>query len=285
MEKIIAIISLLLAPFCARAIDLYRPVGARAAAMGGTSISARDVWALQNNPAGTAFLHGWQCGLYYENRWLLRETAFKSALLMRSLEGLGCLGLSVDQFGGSKYSENKLGFTYARAFGPYLQMGLQVDGIWLHWGEDYPDRKGIGFTLGMQSQLTERLRLGACVYNPIQFGIRTEMNGRLPLVMRIGLAYQFTGDFSGQGELEYDHSRQGFRLGSGFEYVVADRFSIRAGAQHHPNLLSFGAGYRIGTVQVEVSGQLHQELGPSVQVGISYQVKSGTAKPSPTEGR
>ena len=268
MKKIITVIILGLAPLGALAIDLYRPVGGRVAAMGGTSVAARDVWALQNNPAGTAYLEGWQCGLYYENRWGLRETAFKSAVLTQAISDIGCLGLSVDQFGGTKYSENKLGLAYARAFGPYLQMGLQTDLLWLHWGEGYPDRVGVGFTLGMQSQLTERLRVGACAFTPL-FG-RGTLGNRLPMVMRLGWAYRFTDTFVGQGELEYDHSRQGMRIGSGFEYVVADRFSLRAGAQYHPNLLSFGVGYRIGPVHMEVSAQLHQALGASVQIGILY---------------
>lgn len=283
MNKIMIILCLLWTPLEVWAIDLYRPIGARAAAMGGTAASARDLWTFQNNPSGTAYLQGWHCGLYYENRWLLRETAYKSAVLLRSFENVGCLGLSVDQFGGSQYSENKLGLGYARDFGPYLQMGLRVDGIWLHWGEGYPDRWGVGFALGMQSQLTDRLRIGACVVNPFQFGMNTLVGDKMPVVMRLGMTLAFTDDFVGQCELEYDHSRRGIRVGTGFEYVVADRFLLRAGAQHHPNLLSFGAGYRIGDIHVEVSGQLHQELGASVQVGISYQAER--RKPSPTEGR
>lgn len=272
MKKIISVVILGLAPLWALAIDLYRPVGARASAMGGTSVAARDVWGLQNNPAGIAYLEGWQCGLYYENRWGLRETAFKSVVLTRSIGGVGCLGLSVDQFGGVTYSENKLGLTYARDFGPYLQMGLQADLLWLHWGEGYPDRVGAGFTLGMQSQVTERLRVGAAVFNPL--GKDLAVGRWFPAVMRLGWTYLFTDTFVAQGELEYDHSRQGMRIGSGFEYVVADRFSLRAGAQYHPNLLSFGTGYRIGPVHVEVSAQLHQVLGASVQMGIHYGLKN-----------
>ncbi|MBP5573356.1 MAG: hypothetical protein J6X40_04235 [Bacteroidales bacterium] len=271
MKKIITFAMLGLTPLWALAIDLYRPVGGRSTAMGGTSVSAHDVWAWQNNPAGTAYLHGWQAGLYYENRWMLRETAFKSAVLARSIEGVGCLGLSVNQFGGTEYSENKLGLGYARAFGPYLQLGLHVDGIWLHWGEGYRDRRGLSFALGMQSQLTERLRIGACVFNPLQIGMARDEGRLLPMTMRVGLSYRFTDGFVGQGEWAYDHSRHGMRLGGGFEYAVSDRFSLRAGAQYHPNLVSFGAGYRIGSIHVDVSGQLHQLLGASVQVSLVYQ--------------
>lgn len=270
MKRIIVLWIVFSMPLRVLAIDLYRTVGGRAAAMGGTSVAAREVWSLQNNPAGTAYLEGWHAGLYYENRWGLRETAFKSAVLMRSVEGVGCLGLGVEQFGGTKYSENKLGVGYARDFGPYLQMGLQADLLWLHWGEGYPDRRGVGFTLGMQSQLTEQCRVGACLYSPIALARDTADSAWRPMGMRFGWAYRFTDTFVAQGELEYDHSRQGVRIGSGFEYVVADRFQFRAGAQYHPNLLSFGAGYRIGGVHVEVSAQLHLVLGASVQIGIHY---------------
>ncbi len=270
MKKIVITIVLLILQQTSLAFDFYRVTGGRPAALGRTGVCERSLWSLQNNPAGTALLEGWHCGLYYENQWMLRETAFKGAAVAKAIPKVGCLGLSLCQFGGGSYSENKFGLAYARGFGPYLQMGLQVDYLWLHWGGAYPDRGALSFSLGMQSQVTDKLRLGACLFNPVQRRLKTLHEERLPTVMRFGMAYQFSDDFVGQCEVERDDSREGVRLSGGFEYQVFGKFSLRAGAQYHPNILSFGVGYQVGRVQVDVAAQMHMALGATVLLSACF---------------
>lgn len=256
---ILLFIYLLLINRC-NAIDLTRPIGGRAAAMGRTSVAEQSIWALQNNPAGLSLLHGLHLGIYYENQWMLKETAFKSGVVAKSINGIGVVGLSVSQFGGSNYSENKFGIAYARDFGPFLQLGLQFDYLLFHWGDGYSSQGKVGVELGIQSRVTEKLRLGAYLFNP------------RPVIMRLGLSYQFTDSFIGQCEVEKANDRTGVNLRSGFEYTLFKRFFIRAGVQYNPNLLSFGAGYSIKGLNVDISAQMHQVLGASIQIGINYQL-------------
>lgn len=274
MRKIVFILSiyLLLINRC-YGIDLTRAVGGRSAAMGRTSVAEQNVWALQNNPAGIAFLQGWHFGLYYENQWLLKETAFKNGVITKDIKGFGVVGLSVNQFGGSDYHENKFGIAYARDFGPYLQMGLQIDYLLFHLGENYPNRGAPSFELGIQSQITEKLRLGAYLFNPIHVKLKTNNEDPLPIVIRLGLAYQFSENFIGQCEVEKAIDKTGINLRSGFEYMLFNSFFIRAGAQYNPNLLSFGVGYKIQNLNVDVAAQLHQTLGASIQIGINYELR------------
>lgn len=269
MKQFICILfSILLINKCL-GFDFSRIAGGRAAAMGGTSVCEHSIWALQNNPAGLAFASGWNFGLYYENQWLLKETAFKSAGLSKAIPRFGCIGLSVNQYGSSLYSENKFGVAYARDFGPYLQMGLQIDWLLLHWSDDYPNRNALSYELGIQSQVTEKLRLGAILFNPIGPKLGTLHGERLPVVMRFGLAYQFTDDFVGQCEVEKTTGRSGLQFKAGLEYVLFGQFSIRAGAQHNPDIFSFGVGYQRKRLHIDVAAQMHLVLGPAIQVGIS----------------
>lgn len=273
MRKIIFIQMIILLINRCYGFDFTRTAGGRAAAMGGTSVCERGIWALQNNPAGLAYLSGWHFGLYYENQWLLKETAFKSAGLAKSIPRVGCLGLSVNQYGSSLYSENKFGIAYARDFGPYLQMGLQFDWLLLHWSDDYPNRNALSYEIGIQSQVTEKLRLGATLFNPLGMKLGTLHEDRIPAVMRFGLAYQFTDDFVGQCEVEKNTGRSGFSLKGGVEYKVLKRFYLRAGVQNNPNSISFGTGYKVGWFHVDVAAQMHQVLGAAVQVGMRAEIR------------
>lgn len=240
--------------------------------MGGTAVASRGLWALQNNPAGMANLDQFSFGLYYENHWMLKETAFKSAALAIPVK-FGCLGLSFNQFGSSKYSENKFGLAYAKDFGPYLQIGLQLDYLMLSIGNDYDKQSAVTFELGIQSQITEKLRLGTYIFNPVHIALRQSINQeKLPIVFRFGAAYQFTKDFVGQCEIEKNTDYEGVSLRGGLEYEALKDFYLRAGVQTNPGLLSFGLGYEIRFARIDVAAQLHEILGNTIQVGMVFSI-------------
>lgn len=272
MKKILLTVILYLSLSNAFAYDILQPVGGRAAAMGGTAVASRGLWALQNNPAGMANLDQFSFGLYYENHWMLKETAFKSAALAIPVK-FGCLGLSFNQFGSSKYSENKFGLAYAKDFGPYLQIGLQLDYLMLSIGNDYDKQSAVTFELGIQSQVTEKLRLGTYIFNPVHIALQQSINQeKLPIVFRFGAAYQFTKDFVGQCEIEKNTDYEGVSLRGGLEYEALKDFYLRAGVQTNPGLLSFGLGYEIRFARIDVAAQLHEILGNTIQVGMVFSI-------------
>ena len=272
MKKLILLITLILSTSTIFAYDFIHPYGGRAAAMGGSSVASQGLWAMQNNPAGMAYLEKISLGLYYENRWMLPETAYKCGAFALPTK-FGTLGLSFNQFGSSKYSENKFGLAYAKGFGRYLQVGLQLDYLLVKIGNDYGSYRAFTFELGLQSHVTDKLTLGAYVFNPISFRLEQTLNHeKLPIVMRFGLAYKFTKDFLGQCEIEKNTEREGVSLRGGLEYEAFKNFFIRAGVQTNPGILSFGLGYGIRFAQINVAAQLHNELGASIQVGMIFSI-------------
>lgn len=240
--------------------------------MGGSSVASRGLWAMQNNPAGMANIEKFSFGLYYENRWFLPETAYKSGAIALPTK-FGCLGLSFNQFGSSKYSENKFGLAYAKDFGPYFQMGLQLDYLLISQGETYGRQSAITFELGIQSQVTEKLRLGTYIFNPVSFRLQQSLNQeKLPIVFRFGAAYQFTKDFVGQCEIEKNTEREGISLRGGLEFEAMKHLYLRAGVQSNPGILTFGLGYAFSFVSIDAAAQLHQELGSSIQIGMIFSI-------------
>ena len=270
MKRLLLLITLIISSSALFAYGIIHPIGGRAAAMGGASAASQGLWAMQNNPAGMAHLERISLGLYYENRWMLPETAYKCGAFAVPTK-FGVVGLGFNQFGSAKYNENKFGLAYAKAFGRYLQIGLQLDYLLLKAGNDYGKFSAVTFELGIQSQVTDRLTLGTYIFNPVNFSFEQTLNHeKIPVVMRFGLAYRFTKDFVGQCEIEKDTEREGVSLRGGLEYEAVKNLYIRAGAQTNPNLLSFGLGYAIRFAQINVAAQLHNELGASVQIGMVF---------------
>lgn len=272
MKKLLLLITLILSTSMLFAYDFIHPIGGRAVAMGGSSVASQGLWAMQNNPAGMANLEKISLGLYYENRWMLPETAYKCGAFALPTK-FGCLGLSFNQFGSWKYNENKFGLAYAKDFGRYLQIGLQLDYLMLKIGNDYGTFNAFTFELGLQSQVTDKLTLGTYIFNPVNFSFEQTLNHeKLPIVMRFGLAYKFTKDFIGQCEIEKNTEKEGVSLRGGLEYEAFKQFYIRAGVQTNPGILSFGLGYTIRFAQINVAAQLHNELGTSVQIGMIFSI-------------
>ncbi len=270
MKKFLLLIALILSTSTVFAYDIIHPLGGRASAMGGSSVASQGLWAMQNNPAGMANLEKISLGLFYENRFMLSETAYKCGAFALPTK-FGCLGLSFNQFGSSKYNENKFGLAYAKDFGHYLQIGLQLDYLMLKIGNDYGKYSAVTFELGIQSQVTDKLTLGSYIFNPVNFGFEQTLNHeKLPIVMRFGMAYMFAKDFIGQCEIEKNTEREGIALRGGLEYEAAKNIYIRAGVQTNPGILSFGLGYTISFAQINVAAQLHNELGASVQIGMIF---------------
>lgn len=254
----------------AMAYDISNPIGGRSAAMGRTSACSRGLWAIQNNPAGLSQLQGLAFGAYYENRWFTKATGFKSAAFAMSFDKAGTIGVSFNQFGYELYNENKLGIAYAKGFGQYIQIGIQLDYLFLMSNDDYGRQDAITFEIGLQSHVTDKLTLGTYLFNPVSFKMHTFNDAKIPIVFRFGLDYQFTKNFSAQCEIEKDTSHKGVSLRAGLEYEVINNLYIRAGAQSNPGIFTFGLGYQIKFFQINIAGQMHNKLGASLQVGTVF---------------
>ena len=102
------------------------PIGARSAAMGNASVSLSDVWSAHHNQAGLGFLHDPSAGVYYENRFLLKELSVRGAAIAVPIKA-GTFGLCVTDFGYTAYRENKYSLSFAKAFGDKLSAAVAMD--------------------------------------------------------------------------------------------------------------------------------------------------------------
>lgn len=278
MKRFLPLIITLLLSQALHAYDLIHPVGGRAAAMGGSCVASQGLWSIQNNPAGLAGLERMSLGLYYENQWMLPETAYKCGAFAIPVN-FGTLGVSFNQYGYSKFNENKIGLAYARGFGKHLQIGLQLDYFLLKVANEYGNRSTLTFELGIQSQITDKLTLGAYVFNPARFAIRETLNQEpLPVVFRLGASYHFTKDFLAQLEVEEYDAFSGLIMRGGLEYEAIRDLYIRAGAQigadrtMQQGMLTFGLGYKVSFAEINVGAQLHQMLGNTINIGMIFNI-------------
>lgn len=253
-----------------RAGDEMLPTGSRQAGMGRVSVAITDFWNSQNNQAGIALMDKISAGVYYESRFSLNQLSTKSAAVVVPT-GIGVLGATFNYFGYSLYNEMKVGLLYARSFSPYFRMGVQLDYIQTSLGSDYGSKGNITFEIGIQSDVTENLTIGAWVFNPIQVKLADYADEKIPAVFRFGIAWHFSDHFFATVEAEKNTAFRPVIVRGGLEYGFNERFFLRTGFSSGQEIFSMGFGFQIKILRFDISAVMHQSLGFSPQASMIFQ--------------
>ncbi len=248
------------------------PLGARSAAMGNASVSFSDVWSTNQNQAGLAFLKDVSAGVYYENRFMLKELGLKAGAIAVPVKG-GAFGVCVSNFGFTSYSENKYSVSFAKAFGHVFSMAVAMDYLSTKIGEGYGTKGQFVAEVGVQAKPLKGLTLGAHVFNPNHAKLLDYNNERIPTIIRLGANYSFSDKVVLAIENEKDISQKSM-FKAGIEYKAVKEFYLRAGISTNPSLSSYGFGLNLQNLRIDVSASYHQVLGISPQFGLLYQFKS-----------
>lgn len=244
-------------------------VGANATGIGGYSATLTDVWSAHNNQAGLGFVQDVSGGIFYENRFLLKETSYRAGAFALPVKS-GSFGLSVASFGYELYSETKAGIAYGQRFGDRFAMGVQINYLNTKLSQDYGTRNTITGAIGIISKVNDELTIGVHVYNPTRSKLADYDNERVPTVMKLGLDYKFSDKVMLGIETEKDMNYDAV-IRAGLEYHITELLYLRGGIATNPTLSSFGFGLIMKNFKMDISASFHQTLGMTPGVSLVYQ--------------
>ncbi|MFO7789016.1 MAG: hypothetical protein R6V32_00450 [Bacteroidales bacterium] len=242
--------------------------GTRSAGMGDASLFNRDVWAGFNNAGALTGVDKMGLGLAWENRFLVNELSQVSMAFVMPGES-NAVALSVSHFGYSLYSENRVGLAYGMQLFEWLSMGLQLNYLNTVQPEAYGDAHVLSFDIGLLATPTDKFMFGAQIFNPANIGFNGERNKELPVAMRLGVGYWFTGDLLGSVEAETDMADYTM-IKAGLEYHMVENIYLRAGVNAKPVKLCFGAGWEWKNLNIDLAYSYDNILGNSPHVGVNY---------------
>jgi hypothetical protein len=242
--------------------------GGRSAAMGQTGVANFSFWTVNNNQAGLGFIEESGVGFYYDNRFLINEMSLNqlSATLKTKRGGFG---LNVSYYGYGQYNEKKIGLAYGIQLGKRFALGVQLDYLNTFIAENYGNHNMFTFEIGLMTKITDELTLGAHIYNPIRTQISEYNDERLPTLLKLGLNWDLSKDFTAAVEAESDMNHP-LVLKAGLEYNIMDLMYARIGVSNNPNIFSFGVGLYFGGFKLDFSSSMHQVLGYSPQISAIY---------------
>jgi len=247
------------------------PVGGRSAGMGYTSTAIADPWSVHNNQAGIGYMKNIFAGVYYESRFLINELSTKSAIVLLPTQS-GVFGLDMNYYGYDKYNETKIGLAYGKAFGEKLSAGVQFDYLNTHIADNYGNKGGVTFEVGLLSKLNKSLFIGAHVFNPIKIKIADYGDERVPTIIKIGMMYNLSTKVLVNTEVEKNITYKPVFKG-GVEYHIIKEIYLRAGISTNPVLNTFGVGLELKKLKIDIASSIHQVFGYSPQVSLLYNIK------------
>jgi hypothetical protein len=246
------------------------PVGARSAALGNISVPFQDVWSAAQNPAGLGFIQQPCAGIFYRNRFFLKEFSTRSAALAVPLKP-GILGLSFIHSGFSLYRENKYSLSFAKAFSKSFSIGMAIYYHHTCIAEANGNFSAFSGELGLQARLRKNLLVGVKLSNPTRVKPGKAGSESMPTYLQLGISYAFSSCVSVMLETEKELTRKP-RFKAGIEYEPLSGFYLRAGVNNGPDPSTFGIGFCIRDFQINLSTTYHPTLGISPQVGLTYLV-------------
>jgi hypothetical protein len=243
-------------------------IGGRSSGMGGASVTLTDFWAINNNQAGMAAIKTMKAGLYFENRFLLKELSYKTAAFILPTKS-GVFGLNYHHFGYSAYKEQKIGLAYAKSFGKNFSAGLQLDYLGTSLSDNYGSKNAFTFELGVLARLSNNVSMGAHVFNPVNAKFNDYNNEKIPSVFKLGINYSFSEKLIIAIESEKNINMNPI-FKAGFEYKLMDIAYIRLGISTNPTINTFGFGIVYHQFTFDFASSLHPSLGYSPQCSLIY---------------
>lgn len=242
--------------------------GGRSAAMGLSSAAVSDFWSVNNNQAGMAFYDKTAAGIYFENRFLIKELGTQTGAFTLKTK-FGVLGTTVAYSGDANYNTTKAGLSYARKFGNRFSAGIQLDYIATILGDDYGKRSNITFDAGIMVKITDQFTFGVHTFNPMHVQLSDYNNERIPTTLNAGFGYTFSEKLLLTAEA-YKNSEFPMELRSGIEYKLGNSAYARIGLSTNPARYTFGFGIEMKNLTFDLSSSVHSQLGYSPQVSMQY---------------
>lgn len=253
-----------------RATGELTPTGSRMGGMGHCSVALTDFWGIMNNQAGMALINQFSAAVSYESRFMQKELSTKTAGFLAPTK-FGVLGLSYRHSGFQLYNEQKIGLSYARSFGPYLRIGLQLNYLQAALGEGYGKKGSATCELGIQSDVTEKITLGVWTFNPLRAKLADYDDERIQSILRVGLAWHLSKQFIVTAEAEKNTYYRPVIVRAGAEYNIKERFFIRTGTSTYGEIFTMGFGFTSRHFTFDISAGMHETLGFSPQSSLLFQ--------------
>jgi hypothetical protein len=248
--------------------DPYRPsAGAGEAGTGYVCVMKNGFWSSFHNQATLANNKSLSAGINYENRFGITELGTRSAGLIFPVWKTSIAGI-YSHFGYSDFSRDMTGIACGLKLAKKISAGIQVDYFSERTAGEYSNIQSVTCEAGLLISPSENSSIGIHIFNPVPNSLRKTY---LPTSLRIGAGTNLNKLLFAGVEAEMSTvNKPVIRLG--FEYEAVKNVWLRGGFISEYNSFSFGLGYLISFVQVDIGFVTHEKLGVTSSISLIFKI-------------
>lgn len=225
-------------------------------------------WSSFHNQANLAFQSSFSAGFNYESRFAVKELGTRTAGIVIP-SGRASFGAVYSYFGYPDFKREMAGISCGLKLSEKLAAGVQAD----YFGEktyaDYGNKGIITCEAGLLWLPSEDVRFGVHVFNPLPASLNKAF---LPLRIRAGAGISLGNNLFAGAEAEMSSGYK-MLIRAGFDFEAMKKLWLRGGFSTGGNAFSFGLGYAIKFMQMDVSFATHEKLGITPSVSLIFKMK------------
>jgi len=264
------ILSFLLILLSTSTLFAQNNLGPRLTAMGNNGSAVSDVWSLQANPAGITGIIQPTVSLNYIKHLFSDEISTQALVAVIPFKN-NFVGLSFQRYGFSAYSENKVGFAYAKKFGDKLSTSINVNYHQIKI-TNYGTTTGFSIDAGVLYHFDKQFTFGAFVSNPSkQKFSNNEVAMQIPTSFNLGIGYSASDKVLIATTVSKTLNKP-IDVSLGIDYSIIDLLSLRGGLSAKPfkQYAGFGLNYRKFLLDMATTYDANLGYAPQIAVGYAF---------------
>lgn len=245
----------------------HLPAGAAEAGMGSVCTVKPGFWSSFRNQALIPSLSSVAAGFSYEDRFNISELGKRSAAIIIPA-GRTSLGFIYSHFGFSHFKRETAGIACGLRLSEKISAGIQIDYFHEKASGEYNDIRSVTFEGGLLIAASENLSLSMHLFNPVPNSVRKAV---LPSTLTAGAGLKIRQDLFTAIEAELNTSSR-LILRTGLEYAANENLRLRGGFCTENSSFTFGLGYLIKTIVLDISFATHEKLGITTGISVIFNI-------------
>lgn len=242
--------------------------GARAAALGGATVTLEDAWAGFHNQAGLVNLKAFSAGAFFQNRFLIKELGDRGMFAAMPINN-GTFAFTYQSFGYSSFNQSRAGLAYALKLNDKFSFGVQMNYHSLRIAEGYGTSRNFSAEGGFIYKMNDHLVIAGHLENVNRAKLTAFNDERMSSVLRLGAHYSFSDKVKLIAQAQ-QVTQQKINVVGALEYDIVKSVSVRAATGANPTSTSFGFGWKNEFLRADIAAGYHSNLGFTPQISLTY---------------
>ncbi|MBN1108473.1 MAG: hypothetical protein JXA55_06865, partial [Bacteroidales bacterium] len=226
------------------------------AGMGSVCIMRPGFWSSFSNQALLAHNRSPGLGFSYENRFSIPELGTATAAIVIPV-AQSSMGITYSHFGYPEFRRSAVGAHCGLILSENISAGIGIDYFSEKASGDYESFRSATFEAGLFIRASEKVTAGVHLFNPLPNSLRKTF---MPSTLRAGAGIRLNSMLFAGAEVEMTMGQK-LILRAGFEYMPAKNISLRGGFCTENTSFSFGPGYMLRWLRIDLSFVTHERLG------------------------